>query len=103
MLVRIGVRSDTYAVCRDDDRRAVLDSIFACSLHRVHRVEDVLTITEEHLEMTNASIVLPNAWVSCLFVRRHGDAVAIALEDEDHWETLTSGTVDSFEDIAFGS
>ena len=95
--------TDTYAVRRDDDRRAVLDSVLTCSLHGVHRVEDVLTIAEEDLEMADTSVVLPDAWVSRLLVRRYGDTIAIALQDEDHREALTSCTVDSFEDVAFGS
>ena len=103
VLIRVGVCADTYAVCRDDDRRAVLDSVLTCSLHGVHGVEDVLTIAEEDLEMADTSIVLPDAWVSRLLVRRHGDTIAIALQDEDDWEALTCCTIDSFEDVAFGS
>ena len=53
--------------------------------------------------MADASVVLPDAWVSCLLVRRHGDTIAIALQDEDDWEALTCCTIDSFEDVAFGS
>ena len=53
--------------------------------------------------MADTSVVLPDAWVSRLLVRRYGDTIAIALEDEDHWEALTSCTVDGFEDVAFGS
>ena len=81
----------------------MLDSVLTCSLHGVHGVEDVLTITEEDLEMTDTSVVLPDAWVSRLLVRRHGDTIAIALQDEDDWEALTCCTIDSFEDVAFGS
>ena len=53
--------------------------------------------------MADTSVVLPDTWVSRLLVCRHGDTIAIALEDEDDWEALTSCTVDSFEDVAFGS
>ena len=50
--------------------------------------------------MADTSVVLPDAWVSRLLVRRHGDAIAIALEDEDDWEALTCCTIDGFEDVA---
>ena len=53
--------------------------------------------------MADTSVVLPDARVSRLLVRRHGDAIAIALEDEDDWEALTCCTIDGFEDVAFGS
>ena len=80
----------------------MLHGVLTCCLHGVHRVEDILPITEERLEMTYTRVVLPDTRISRLLMRRYGDAVAIALQDEDHWQALTSCPIDRLEDIAFG-
>ena len=102
MLVRIGVCTDTDTFGSDDHRRPVLHGVLTCCLHGVHRVEDILPITEERLEMAYTGVVLPDTWISRLLMRRYGDAVAVALQDEDHRQALTSCPIDRLEDIAFG-
>ena len=78
----------------------MLYGVFARCRHGVHGVEDVLTVAEEYLEVADTGVVLPYTWVRRLLMRRYGDAVAITLQDEDHWQTLASGTVDRLVDVA---
>ena len=57
----------------------MLYGILSGCRHGVHRIEDVLTITEERLEVSYACVVLPHTRVSSLFVGGHRDPIAIAL------------------------
>jgi len=79
MLIRVGVRSDAHALGGDDDWGTVLYCILSGGGHCIHRVEDVLPVTEECLEVSYASIVLSYTGIGCLLVGGYGDPVAVAL------------------------
>ena len=70
--------------------------------HRAERVEEVLAVAVDDLDVQEAREVVRREGVRRLVALRDRDAVAVVLHDEDDGQLLARGAVDGLVEVALG-
>ena len=102
MLIRVGVRTDTYAIGMYYNRSTVGYSKFTGLGHGIHRVKYILSIAMNDAEVLKTGEVIGHFTIGSLILFRDGNAITVVLKYKNNRKTFVAGPVDSFIDKSLG-
>ena len=97
------MRTDPDTIRLHNNRITGTDSIFPRFGHSIHRIEYILSVTIDNLQVLEAREVFGYFTVGSLFRFGYGNTIPIILYYKNHRKTFEAGTIDSFVNESFGS
>ena len=95
VFIRIGVRTDAHTVGMHNHRIAVEQCILPRLGHRIHRIENVLTVAMDDFQVLETGKIIGNLTRRGLVLLRNGNGIPVVLPDKNDRQTLQARTIDS--------